>query len=202
MYSMWRTPLWKRKNCRACRVIWFWIKKSVLKLFNQPSYYPLFASLARYFCKNFLVYSIIQNVPFNIMVVINDSDLRRMFQFLCHIWDSYSDTYEDYVLWGLVWTYYIEVKTSCRCKMTTTTTVNEVYLNDSVPYLLHTSCTSLTQYLFLQYGRSWRIRNMENAGNLSRRRSMKIHKEMWLIARLTKIWRGRGCFDFFLLHDV
>jgi hypothetical protein len=38
MYSMWRTLLWKRKNCRAYRVIWFWIKKSVLKLFNQPSY--------------------------------------------------------------------------------------------------------------------------------------------------------------------
>ena len=35
---MWRTLLWKRKNCRVCRVIWFWIKKSVLKLFNQPSY--------------------------------------------------------------------------------------------------------------------------------------------------------------------
>jgi hypothetical protein len=31
---------------------------------------------------------------------------------------------------------------------------------------------------------------------------MKIHKEMWLTARPTKIWRGRGCCDFFLLHNV
>jgi hypothetical protein len=32
---MWRTLLWKRKNCRACRVIWFWIKKISLETFQS-----------------------------------------------------------------------------------------------------------------------------------------------------------------------
>ena len=41
MYSTWRALLWKRKKCRACRVLWVWIKKSVLKLFSQPSYVSL-----------------------------------------------------------------------------------------------------------------------------------------------------------------
>lgn len=59
-----------------------------------------------------------------------------------------------------------------------------------------------TYFMFLQYGRSWRIRSMESAGNQNRRKSMKIHKEMLLIVRLLKILRGRGSCDLLLTCEV